>query len=628
MKFNFLSKAIIKTRHRKFLLMLVDFAVICSAYSLSWVLLMRRITFAEYATTMFLSGLIFIVLFLIVFYLFGMYESLWRYAEAHEFMRCMLATIIAAGLFLAFTWFWLQPPYVPARVPLTVYFFSGLLSGMGTLFVRMAYRAFRISYTGSHKGLGRKKAMIVGAGKTGTAVLHSIHNEPQQRYDVVCFVDNDRVKIGRRINRVKVEGNIDDIPKLVKKHGIQVIIIAMTNIDSEDVKHITNICIKTRCQLKKVSGLSEFEPDSPSAINRIQDVSIEDLLGREVIDVGLEKLKYLSGMVVMVTGAGGSIGSELCRQIAHHNPKRLVMVDIGENGLYDIQQELLFSMSNAKVSLHAEVASVRDKEKVEVLFERYKPEVVFHAAAHKHVPLMESAPEEAVKNNIFGTLNVARFADKYGVKHFVMVSSDKAVNPTNVMGATKRVCEMIIQCMAQISETKFVAVRFGNVLGSSGSVIPLFKSQIAHGGPVTVTHPDVIRYFMTITEAVNLVITAGEMAEGGEIFILDMGQPVKILDLAENLIRLSGFEPYEEIDIDFIGLRPGDKLYEELLMDEEGVRKTLNKKIFVGAPLSVSSKELFENLDEIGAVAQDNEMMETVTLLHKLVPDYDPGFEH
>jgi FlaA1/EpsC-like NDP-sugar epimerase len=602
--------------------MFVDFFVIFTSYMVSWLLLMRRMDLREAVPTMFLSCLIFIVIFLIVFRIFGMYESLWRYAEAHEFIRCMIATVIAAGLFLACTWIWLQPPYVPMRVPLTVYFVSAQMAGMGTLLIRMAYRAFRVSYINGNKGHGIKKAMIIGAGKTGTAVLNSIYNEPQKRYEVVCFVDNDRAKIGRRVNRVKVEGNVGDIPKLVTKHGIQVIIIAISNMIGEDVKEITDICIKTRCQLKKVPAFSEFVTDTPSAINHIQDVHIEDLLGRDVIDVSSEQLEYLTDKIVMVTGAGGSIGSELCRQIALYKPKRLVMVDISENGLYDIQQELLFSMANAKLALHAEVASIRDEAKINILFERYSPEVIFHAAAHKHVPLMESAPEEAVKNNIFGTLNIARSADKYNVERFVMVSSDKAVNPTNVMGATKRVCEMIIQCMARISKTKFVAVRFGNVLGSSGSVIPLFKSQIAHGGPVTVTHPDVIRYFMTITEAVNLVITAGEIAEGGEIFVLDMGKPVKILDLAETLIRLSGFEPHEDIKIEIIGLRPGDKLFEELLMDDEGMGKTMNRKIFVGASLETSPDELFPNLDKIKSIAYENDNMGIVNFLHELVPEY------
>ena len=625
MKLNFKSKFNVKSRQRKLLLMLVDFLVILSAYIISWLALMRRVSFPDVAPTMFLSGLCFIIIFLIVFYLFGLYESLWRYAEAHEFLLCMFATIIAALTFLAVTWFWLQPPNVPIRVPLTVYVLSAQMAGAGTLFIRMAYRAFRNSYTGAHKGLGKKKAMIVGAGETGISVLYNINNDPQPRYEVVCFVDNDPFKIGRRINRVKVESNTNDIPKLVEKHGIQVIILAIPNNEGDAVKQIANICLKTRCQLKKVPAMSEFIADSQSGTQQIQDISIEDLLGRDVVDISSGDTRYLTDMVVMVTGAGGSIGSELCRQIMRQRPRRLVMVDIGENGLYDIQQELLHNGISDNISLHAEVASMRDEAKIELLFNRYNPEIIFHAAAHKHVPLMESAPEEAVKNNIFGTLNVARCADKHGVERFVMVSSDKAVNPTSVMGATKRVCEMIIQCMARISKTKFVAVRFGNVLGSSGSVIPLFRNQIAQGGPVTVTHPDVIRYFMTITEAVNLVITAGEMAEGGEIFVLDMGQPVKILDLAENLIRLSGFEPYEEIDIEFVGLRPGDKLYEELLMDEEGIRKTLNKKIFVGAPLNVSPDYLFPALDDIKNPTFDNDMIEIVGSLTKLVPEYSQG---
>ena len=323
----------------------------------------------------------------------------------------------------------------------------------------------------------------------------------------------------------------------------------------------------------------------------------------------------------MVTGGGGSIGSELCRQIAASKPKKLVIVDIYENNAYDIQQELIRKYGD-KLDLHAEIASVRDLKKMDFLFSKYKPEIVFHAAAHKHVPLMENVPEEAVKNNIYGTYNVARCADKYGTKRFVLISTDKAVNPTNIMGATKRCCEMIVQSMNKVSNTEFVAVRFGNVLGSNGSVIPLFKKQIDNGGPVTVTHPDIIRYFMTISEAVSLVLTAGEMAEGGEIFVLDMGEPVKIVDLAENLIRLSGYEPNEDIKIEFTGLRPGEKLFEELLMGEEGLKKTPNDKIFIGEPIDVSEEKVFNFLDSNKCFAENNESEKVIKLLKEMVPTY------
>ena len=622
MTLSFLSAVGVKTRRRKLVLMLVDFLVISFSYLLSWFILMRRISLIEVLPMMFLSAICFIVLFIIIYLLFGMYESLWRYAEAYEFIKCMIATVVAAGLFILITGIWFRPPYVSSRIPITVYFLSSMMAGMGTLFVRMAYRAYRSTRMGSERGAGVKKTMIVGAGETGTTIMYDFHRQSPQRYEVLCFVDDSHEKIGRRISNVKVEGSTEDIPKLAEKHGIQVIILAISSASSEDVKRITNICAKTKCQLKKVPDLRLLVADSQSYAQEILDVSIEDLLGRDVVDVGAGKSTYLEGKVVMVTGAGGSIGSELCRHIMRRKPKSLVMVDIAENGLYDIQQELLRGGASNDVPICAEVASVRDAAKIDMLFARFRPEVVYHAAAHKHVPLMESAPEEAVKNNIFGTLNAARCAEKHGAERFVLISTDKAVNPTNVMGASKRVCEMIVQCMARESRTCFVAVRFGNVLGSSGSVVPLFKSQIVSGGPVTVTHPEVIRYFMTISEAVSLVMIAGEMAQGGEISVLDMGEPVKILDLAESLIRLSGYEPYKDIDISFVGLRPGEKLFEELLMGEEGLRKTLNQKIFIGTPLEISPERLFPLLDEMNLSAQKNDAEELMKRLYELVPGY------
>ena len=612
-----------KARYRRILLMIADFLLILLSYLGSWLILMRRIEFVDYAFTMTLSGLCFIAIFLVVFLIFGMYGSLWRYAEAQEFIKCLLATVVAAVVFVAVTWVWFQPPYVPGRIPITVYFLSSMLAGISTLFLRMAYRAYRTTKIGRKASSGTKKVMIVGAGQTGSAVMQDLYHKPGQKYEVVCFVDDNSEKVGRRINRVKVEGTSNDIPRLVDKHAIDVIILAAPSASNKDRSRITNICAQTKCQLKKVPSLHSFVTDAASIATHIEDVSIEDLLGRDVVDVGANKSTYLAGKVVMVTGAGGSIGSELCRQAMSQKPKSLVMVDISENNLYGIQQELFMDRGNRRdMSLIAEVASVRDEDKIDLLFGRYRPDVVFHAAAHKHVPLMEAVPEEAVKNNIFGTLNVARCADRHQVGRFVMVSTDKAVNPINVMGASKRVCEMIIQSMAQLSKTEFVAVRFGNILGSSGSVVPLFKNQIAGGGPVTVTHPDIIRYFMTISEAVSLVIIAGEMARGGEIFVLDMGEPVKILDLAESLIRLSGFEPYRDIGIKFIGLRPGEKLFEELLMSEEGLEKTRNQKIFIGAPLDIAPEDLFDSLSKLRVLAAENDACGIVALLHKLVPEY------
>ena len=623
MKLSLLGNIGSKTRYRKVLLMLADFFLISLSYIGSWIILIRIIELPDYFLTLTLGGVSFVVIFLIVFLFFGMYGSLWRYAEAHEFIKCLAATIVAAGIFVILTWFWLQPPVVSARIPITVYFLSSMMSGISTLFLRMAYRAYRTTRIGRKTSSDMKKVMIVGAGETGNAVLLDLYRKPERRFEVICFADDDAGKVGQKIHRIKVEGTTEDIPKLADRHGIDVIILAIPGTSNMDKSRITNICAKTKCQLKKVPDLYSLVTDATSIVAQITDVSIDDLLGRDVADVGNHKSEYLVDKAVMVTGAGGSIGSELCRQVMSQSPKLLVMVDISENNLYDIQQELLRARGNRKsISLVAEVASVRDEGKMDVIFERYRPEVVYHAAAHKHVPLMESAPEEAVKNNVFGTLNVARCADRHQVGRFVMISTDKAVNPINVMGATKRVCEMVIQSMSKVSETDYVAVRFGNVLGSNGSVIPLFKDQIAAGGPVTVTHPDIIRYFMTISEAVSLVLIAGEMARGGEIFVLDMGEPVKILDMAESLIRLSGYEPYRDIGIKFVGLRPGEKLYEELLMDEEGLNRTENQKVFIGSPIAISPEYLFKTLHSLKELAENNDTTGVVKTLHELVPEY------
>ena len=616
-----------KSRYRKLFLMLADLSLISAGYLVAWLVMMRRIPLGEYIGMMALGYVCFAAVFFVSFLAFGMYGSLWRYAEAYEFIKCLLASICAAAVFVAVTWVWLVPPYTPSRIPVTVYFLSAILAGIGTLFMRMGYRAYRATRLGSKTVSGVKRVMVVGAGETGNAVIQDLQRDPSQRYNVVCAVDDDPQKQGRMIQRVKIHGPAKNIPHWVDLYAVDIIILAIPSATNSAKRRISGICAKTKCQLKKVPDLFEFVTDAYSIVSQIQDVSVEDLLGREVININTGESTYISGKTVLVTGAGGSIGSELCRQISAHGAKRLIMLDIYENNLYDIQQELLRKYRD-RLSLHAEVASVRDKAKLDLIFERYKPQIVYHAAAHKHVPLMESAPEEAVKNNIFGTFNTARCAEKHGAERFVMISTDKAVNPANVMGATKRVCEMIIQSMAKTGKTEFAAVRFGNVLGSNGSVIPLFKAQIASGGPVTVTHPEIIRYFMTIPEAVNLVLTAGEMAKGGEIFVLDMGEPIKILDLAETLIRLSGYEPYKGIEIKFTGLRPGEKLFEELLMDEEGIQKTANKKIYIGKPIDISPEYLFEFLNQMKIMADGNDMIGLVQSLRELVPSYEERDEN
>ena len=415
---------------------------------------------------------------------------------------------------------------------------------------------------------------------------------------------------------------VDKLIDLKKSNeNVDEIILAMANVDKARKSEIINICKETKCKLKTIPGIYEII-DGKVDIKKIRDVDIEDLLGREPIKVNMEEMSgYIEERTVLVTGGGGSIGSELCRQIASFNPKHLIIVDNYENNAYAIQQELI-RRYEGKLNLSTIIASIREYKRMDEIFNEYKPDVVFHAAAHKHVPLMENSPSEAIKNNIFGTLNVARLADIYKVKRMVLISTDKAVNPTNIMGATKRAAEMIIQTINKNSETEFVAVRFGNVLGSNGSVIPLFKKQIAEGGPVTITHPDIIRYFMTIPEAVQLVLQAGAMAKGGEIFILDMGEPVKIVDLANNLIRLSGFEPGIDIKIEYSGLRPGEKLYEELLMSEEGLTKTANSKIFIGKPVEFDSKKVMHNLEMLKKIV-DNEDVELIdSVMRSFVTTY------
>ncbi len=466
----------------------------------------------------------------------------------------------------------------------------------------------------------RVRTMIVGGGSAGTMLIREMQTTDKIDYLPICVVDDDESKIGLEINTVKIVGKTEEIPKFVEKYSIDEIIIAIPSAPKSEVKRIYEICKDTHCKVKTLPGIYQLVSGEAS-VSALRDVSIADLLGRDQVRVNLDEIMgYIEGQTILVTGGGGSIGSELCRQIATHNPKRLIILDIYENNAYDIEQEL--KRKHPELNLLVLIASVRDKGKMDDVFNKYRPDIVFNAAAHKHVPLMETSPNEAVKNNVFGTLNVARCADKYGAKTFVQISTDKAVNPTNVMGATKRICEMIIQTIGRHSKnTNFVAVRFGNVLGSNGSVIPLFEKQIAEGGPVTVTHKDIIRYFMTIPEAVALVLQAGAYAKGGQIFVLDMGEPVRIYDLAVNLIKLSGLEPNVDIEIKCTGLRPGEKLFEERLMDEEGMQKTPNGLINIANPIKLDEENLWNSLDELYKAAYE-ETPKMKELVCKLVPTY------
>ncbi len=604
-------------RFRKQILIAFDIVAITIAYILPWVFINGRTSFTDYNSLLFASCFFFVCCYEIVYWLMGMYDSLWRYAEIVEFFRLCLASALAVGIFVAVTLaLWASE----RRIPISVYFLSATFASALTLYARLTYRMFRNTKI-AQGGVTRRRTLVIGAGDAASTLLHELSKNKSPDMNIICCVDDAPEKVGRNIMGIEIMGTTDDIPELVERCEIETLLLAIPTVDEENKRRILGICNKTKCNVRILPDIVKLIADGKDILSRIRDVRVEDVLGRPEIELKDSTNELITGKTVMVTGGGGSIGSELCRQIAMCSPKKLIILDIYENSAYSIQQELLRRYGK-RLNLHVLIASVRDSKKIDALFRANRPDVVFHAAAHKHVPLMEISPEEAVKNNVFGTYNVACAADRYGAERFVLISTDKAVNPTNVMGATKRVCEMIVQALAQKSKTKFVAVRFGNVLGSNGSVLPLFKEQIAAGGPVTVTDPEIVRFFMTIPEAVQLVLEAGQMGKGGEIFVLDMGKPVKILDLAENLIKLSGLIPYKDIEIKFTGLRPGEKLYEELLMDEEGVRKTGNRKIFIGSPLGLSKDTFFEQLAELKKIAYSNRSENLVQALLDLVPTF------
>lgn len=585
---------------------------------LPWALIVGRTSYRRYNSLLISSGFFFVCCYEIVYGLMGMYDSLWRYAEIVEFFRLCVASVVAVAVFVAVTLFMWRGEQA---IPVSVYFLSAMFAAAITLYSRLTYRMYR-NMTLKKRRQPARRTLLIGAGDAASTLLHEVAKSPSPELNIICCVDDAPEKVGRAIMGVEIMGITEDIPELVERCEIETILLAIPTLDEDNKRRILSICNRTKCNVRILPDIVQMIADGgKDVMSRIRDVRVEDVLGREPIELADVTNKLVSGKTVMVTGGGGSIGSELCRQIAACRPKKLIIVDIHENSVYALQQELLRSYGKA-LDMDTRIASVRDSKKVDKLFQDYRPDVVFHAAAHKHVPLMEDAPEEAVKNNVFGTYNVALSADKYGTGRFVLISTDKAVNPTNVMGATKRLCEMIVQALAQKSKTKFVAVRFGNVLGSNGSVMPLFKEQIAAGGPVTVTHPDIVRYFMTIPEAAHLVLEAGAMGNGGDIFVLDMGNPVRILDLAENIIKLSGFIPYRDIEIKFTGLRPGEKLYEELLMDEEGLKQTDNRKIFVGAPLKLNKNTFFDHLAALKAIAYSNNSENLVQALIDMVPTF------
>ncbi len=558
---------------------------------------------------------------LLFFVIWKLYRSVWRYASANELVNIVGATACASLAQFVYC------KFTDNRMPRSysvLYFF---LLTLAICCIRFGYRILRLINNKRMNLLGKEhcaNVMIIGAGAGGNMILKEIENSRYLSMRAKCIIDDQPGCHGKLMRGVPIVGGRESILDAVGRYSIDEIIFAIPSASVQTRKEILDICKESGCKLRTIPGTYQLINGDVS-VSSLKEVEIEDLLGREPIRINTEEvLGHVGGKVVLVTGGGGSIGSELCRQLAAHHPKQLIILDIYENNAYDIQQELIRKYPD--LDLVVLIASVRNKERIDSIFETYRPNIVYHAAAHKHVPLMEDSPHEAIKNNVFGTYKVAQAADRYGVDKFVLISTDKAVNPTNIMGASKRLCEMLIQSMNRNSRTNYVAVRFGNVLGSNGSVIPLFKKQIAEGGPVTVTHPDIIRYFMTIPEAVSLVLQAGAYAKGGEIFVLDMGEPVKILDLATNLIKLSGYRVGEDIQIVFTGLRPGEKMYEELLMNEEGLKETANKMIFIGKPIEFDEEVFRSQLVELEREAMD-ENSDIRAAVEKIVTTYHPTEE-
>ena len=550
---------------------------------------------------------------IVVFYLFHLYTSLWSYAGVPEMSSLVLACIIssilqAAGMLL-----------LRRSVPRSYFFMYAMWLIILVGLSRFAYRLFRTFVQKRTEKAKSVNVMVVGAGEAGNSLIREMNTSRYIQKSVRCVIDDDSAKIGNYIHGVKVVGGRESIIESAAEYDIDEIIIAMPSAPRKQLKEVLDICKQTTCDLKTLPGIYQLVNGEVN-VSQLRKVDVTDLLGREAIQVDLDSIMgYVKNKTVLVTGGGGSIGSELCRQLATHMPKLLIILDIYENSAYDIQQEL--TRKHPELNLKVLIASVRNTARMNDIFETYHPDIVYHAAAHKHVPLMEDSPNEAIKNNVMGTWKVCEAALNNHAEKFVLISTDKAVNPTNIMGATKRICEMIVQSYDHKGDTDFVAVRFGNVLGSNGSVIPLFKKQIEAGGPVTVTHPRIIRYFMTIPEAVSLVLQAGAYAKGGEIFVLDMGEPVKILDLAENLIRLSGYVPGEDISIEFTGLRPGEKLYEEMLMKEEGMQDTANKLIHIGKPIEFDEEKFYEKLNEL-KIESKEEKADVRLWVKELVPTY------
>ena len=591
---------------------------------------------------------IYTIFSLFVFHILRLYNSLWQFASFDELNRIIISSIFTTLFQAAFM------TILMIQMPISYYVFGAFFQFAMIVGIRFSYRYIKLERNRRYNNQAAvHNVMIIGAGAAGKTILREMRNSQGMSGKACCVIDDNPNKWDRTMEGVPVVGGRDSIMNAVKTYNIDRIMFAIPSASTEDKRDILNICKETKCELKSLPGIYQLANGEVS-LSKMKAVNVEDLLGRDPIKVDMaEVFRQLTGKTILVTGGGGSIGSELCRQIAAHNPKQLIIFDIYENNAYAIQQELVRKYGD-KLNLVTLIGSVRDSRRLDMIFDKYRPDIVYHAAAHKHVPLMEASPNEAIKNNVIGTYKTAYMALKYGVEKFVLISTDKAVNPTNIMGVSKRLCEMVIQSMERISEndnfdslpllhdhkkdglkeekpkatkTKFVAVRFGNVLGSNGSVIPLFKKQIAEGGPVTVTHPDIIRYFMTISEAVSLVLQAGTYAKGGEIFVLDMGSPVKIDTLARNLIKLSGHEPDVDIQVVYTGLRSGEKLYEEKLMKEEGLKKTKNELIFIGQPIPFDMDNFFKDLEDLSQASYQNSES-IVSMVEKVVSTFHPVGAH
>ena len=604
---------------KKILIVIADILAVIIAYGLALLLRfdMRYSKIPELYIEGYLYYIVLASVLLVCCYVIAkLYRSVWSYAGINEILKTCVASIVACVLTgVVFS-------IAIMRMPISFYLIGWILVFGFTASIRMMYRLLRrmrIKADNSKGNTERQNIMIIGAGAAGLVLLREYRNSYYLTDKVKIFIDDNAQKWNKYLDGVLIEGGRDKILESVEKYRINKIILAMPSADRKDIRDILEICKETDCQIQTVPGVYQLVNGEVN-VSKLRNVEIEDLLGRDPIEVNLDEiLGYIKGKTVLVTGGGGSIGSEICTQLAEHEVGHLIIFDIYENNAYDIQQKLRWN--HPELNLTVLIGSVRNTHRINGVMKKYKPDVVFHAAAHKHVPLMENSPNEAIKNNVFGTYKTASAAGRNHVKKFVLISTDKAVNPTNIMGASKRMCEMIVQTLNHFYETDFVAVRFGNVLGSNGSVIPLFKKQIAAGGPVTVTHPDIIRYFMTIPEAVSLVLQAGAYAKGGEIFVLDMGEPVKIADLAKNLIRLSGYKLGEDIEIEYTGLRPGEKLYEELLMDEEGLQDTENKMIHIGKPIDMDEEKFMHQLIKLRDAANDDSDA-IRAMVKEIVPTY------